>query len=110
MKVWSSAMSAFLGLFACDRPLRLGGVQFRIWDRGISVVVQAVADVVQAQRAGQVRIQHGHHMAAGAEGTCLNYVLAGKIFDDSVRFPSCYLRKNDHSMLLQIHGISCGCL
>lgn len=74
------------------------------------VVAQAAADVVQAKRMGQVGVQHGHHMAVGAEGTRLDFVLAGKVFDDSVRYPSCNLRKNGQIMFLRVHGISCGCL
>ena len=57
---------------------------------------------------GQVGVQHGHHMAVGAEGTRLDFVLAGKVCDDSVRYPSCNLRKNGHIIFLRVYGISCG--
>ncbi len=43
------------------------------------MIVQAVADVIQAQEMGQMGVQHGDHMDVGAEGTHLDLVLAGKV-------------------------------
>lgn len=71
------------------------------------VVAEVVADVVQAQ---QVRVQHGQHVAEGAEGAGLDFQLGGQIVDDSVGYPACNLRKNGHSMFLRGHDVSCGCL
>ena len=77
---------------------------------GPGVVAEAVAYVVQAQRMGQVGVQHGYHMAVGAEGARLDFVLEGKIFNDSVGDKTCNLGKNGHCILLRVHGVSCGCL
>ena len=75
-----------------------------------SVIVQAVEDIVQVQGMGQMGVQHGDHMAVGAEGTRLNLVLAGKVLDYFIRNSACNLGKNGHSMFLRVHGISFGCL
>ncbi len=74
------------------------------------MVGKAIADVVQAQRVGQMGIDHGNDMACGAERTGLDPVLPGKVFDDSVRYPACNLGENGHCMLCRCHGLSYGCL
>ena len=74
------------------------------------VVGKAVADVVQAQRVGQMGIDHGNDMACGAERPGLDSVLPGKVFDDSVRYPACNLGENGHCMPCRCHGLSYGCL
>ena len=78
--------------------------------KGPRVVAQGVADVVQAQGMGQVGVQHGHHMAVGAEGARLDFMLDCKIFNDSVGNKTCNLGKNGHCTFLRVHGVSCGCL
>ena len=47
------------------------------------VVAKTVADVIQTQGMGQMCVEHGDHMAVGAKGTRLDYILAGKIFYNS---------------------------
>ena len=74
------------------------------------VVGKAVADVVQAQRVGQMGIAHGNDMACGAERPGLAPVLPGKVFDDSVRYPACNLGENGHCMPCRCHGLSYGCM
>ena len=74
------------------------------------MVGKAVADVVQAQRVGQMGIGHGNDMACGAERTGLDPVLPGKVFDDSVRYPACNLGENGHNMLCRCHGVFYGCV
>ena len=49
-----------------------------------------------------------HLSMRGAEGASLDSVPAGKVFDNSIGYPSCNLRKDGHSMLLRIYGISRG--
>ncbi len=77
------------------RLVRMGQV-VAAWRRAVAylgerprVVAQAVADVVQVQGMGQVDVQHGHHMAVGAEGARLDFVRTGRILDNSVRYPTC---------------------
>ncbi len=53
---------------------------------------------------GQMGIDHGNDMACGAERTGLDPVLPGKVFDDSVRYPTCNLGENGHLMLCRCHG------
>ena len=103
-------MSALRGLLASERPLRLGGVQLRSCLQSAGVVGKAVADGVQAQRMGQMGIDHGNDMACGAERPGLDPVLPGKVFDDSVRYPACNLGENGHCMPCRCHGLSYGCL
>ena len=67
-------------------------------------------DVVQAQRVGQMGIDHGNDMACGAERPGLAPVLPGKVFDDSVRYPACNLGENGHCMPCRCHGLSYGCM
>lgn len=65
------------------------------------MVGQAVADVVQAQRMGEMRIDQRHHMTVGAERARGYLVLLRQIFHYPVRYPACNLRKNGHCMLLR---------
>ena len=74
------------------------------------MVGKAVADVVQAQRMGQMGIDHGNDMACGAERTGLDPVLFCEILYDSVRYPTCNLGENGHCMPCRCHGLSYGCL
>ena len=73
--------------------------------QSVGVVGKAVADVVQAQRVGQMDIDHGNDMACGAERAGLDPVLPGKVFDDSVRYPACNLGENGHCMPCRCHGL-----
>ena len=74
------------------------------------MVGKAVANVVQAQRMGQMGIGHGNDMACGAERTGLDPVLPGKVFDDSVRYPACNLGENGHCMPCRCPMVVCGSL
>ncbi len=58
----------------------------------------------------QVGVQHGHHMAVGAEEACLDFVLQDEIFHDSVGDKTCNLRKNGHCNLLRVHVAFYRCL
>ena len=59
---------------------------------------------------GQMGIDHGNDMACGTERPGLAPVLPGKVFDDSVRYPTCNLGENGHCMPCRCHGLSYGCL
>ena len=72
------------------------------------MVGKAVADVVQAQRMGQMGVDHGNDMACGAERPCLDSVLFCEILYDSVRYPACNLGENGHCMLCQCPVVVCG--
>jgi hypothetical protein len=66
-------------MFACDRPLRLGGIQSHICKRDPAWLWRAIAYVAQAQRISQMGVQHGHYMAVGIEGARLDIMFVGEI-------------------------------
>ena len=74
------------------------------------MVGKAVADVVQAQRMGQMGIGHGHHVSCCIEQADSARLLTGKVFYDSVRYPACNLDENGHCMLCQCPMVVCGSL
>ena len=70
----------------------LDGVQFRIWERELAWLrwlSQMSFRLSAWDRWGTV----WPRQAVRAKGACLNYVLSGKVLNDSIGYPPCNLRE-----------------